>query len=540
MNIKFFGAARSVTGSCHMLSTSDGDFLIDCGMRQGQDKRGEYGEDAFPFDPSKIKGVLLSHAHIDHSGLIPLLYKRGFTGNVLCTSATSLLATIMLPDSGHIQEQDAQWQTKKNLRAGKSPVDPLYTVDDARNSLKYFRGVEYGDVVELTKNIRVCFRNAGHLLGSAVIEIWVTENSKTSKIVFSGDIGRADRPIIEDPAVISDADYVVMEGTYGNRNHGIGSDDEKENEFREVLSQAIRRGGNVIIPSFAIGRTQEILYYIKGIMESGTLPELEKVSVYIDSPLGIEATKVYERCVNGYYDEEALALSKTGSPFELSNLNIAQSADESKLINVTDGQKIIISSSGMCDAGRIRHHLKHNLYKGNATVIFAGYQAQGTLGRSLLDGVKKVRLFGEEVRVNAKVVNMEGFSGHAGKDELLNWVSTLAKKPRNVFLVHGEEDALASLGSALEERGFAVTIPHLGDSIELDMSGRPEPAQIEPVKTITIESTSRDYAMREQIERLESMLSRAMTRRSPDMELKLTILQADLKSLADKWDELIK
>lgn len=538
MKITFYGAARSVTGSCHMLSCGGRTILVDCGMRQGADAKGVFGEGMFAFDPAKVDAVLLTHAHIDHSGLIPLLVKRGFTGRVVTTQATSQLSTIMLLDSGHIQEQDAEWQTRKNLRAGKPAVEPLYTVRDAQAALKLYHGVNYGEMIQLFPEIRVRFVDIGHLLGSAAIEVWAEEDGKTSKVVFSGDVGRSDRPIIKDPETIESADYLVMEGTYGNRNHEISTNEAKEVQLANVIRTALARGGNLVIPSFAVGRTQELLYYIKRLLYKNAVQGLERVPVYIDSPLGIEATKIYERCAAGYYDEEAIALSKSGSPFDFLTLRVAQTADESKLINEDKESKIIISASGMCDAGRIRHHLKHNLYRSDSTILFAGYQAQGTLGRALLDGVKKVKLFGEEVRVNATIEQMEGFSGHAGKDELIEWVRAVSPKPRGIFLVHGEPDALESLENAIESLGYRVMVPDLGDGYDLVMGARQAP-EVPEETVVEIAAKARGYGIREQLERLERIVDRSDERRSPDMELKLSIMEADMKSMAEKWDGII-
>ncbi|MDL2234731.1 MBL fold metallo-hydrolase [Christensenellaceae bacterium OttesenSCG-928-L17] len=538
MKIEFYGAARTVTGSCHMLNFAGGKLLVDCGMRQGADAKGAYGEGTFPFDPKEIDAVLLTHAHIDHSGLLPLLTKQGFSGKILCTEATAQLATILLPDSAHIQQQDAEWQTRKNLRAGKPPVEPLYTLEDAQNALKLFHGVHYMETIQLLPDIQVRLMDAGHLLGSAAVEVWVREEGKSTKVVFSGDVGRGDRPIIRDPQHIGEADYLVLESTYGNRNHPLTTNADKEEELAGVIRTALARGGNLVIPSFAVGRTQELLYYIKRLLQKNILPELQGVPVYIDSPLGINATKIYERCAEGYYDEEAAEMAKDGSPFDFPTLHVAQTADESKLINDTKGRKIIISSSGMCDAGRIRHHLKHNLYRADSTILFAGYQAMGTLGRTLIDGAQKVRLFGEDVRVNAAIVQIEGFSGHAGKDELVSWVENMSPRPRRIFLVHGEEAALQSLAEALRERHYDIAIPNLGEGFALAAEGSEKTFAARP-DAQDISTKAYGYQAREEIRRMEDLLTTAEKRRSPDMALKMKILEADLKALADKWDALL-
>ena len=567
MKISFFGAARTVTGSCHMITTAKSTVLVDCGMRQGEDAEGEYGMDSFPFDPKNVGAVLLTHAHIDHSGLLPLLVKRGFAGRILTTDATAQLSTIMLPDSAHIQEQEAEWQNRKNARAGKAPVEPLYTQKDVEETLKRMSSVGYGQKIQLTDDITVRFTDVGHLLGSAAIEIWATEDGKTQKAVFSGDLGRADRPILNDPKTVDGADYLVMESTYGDRLHELATDAEKEAELENVLRRAIARGGNIVIPSFAVGRTQEMLYYIKRLLRKGSVPGLERIPVYIDSPLGINATRVYERCAEGYYDEETRQLASDGSPFDFPTLAIAKSSDESKLINTDRVQKIIISSSGMCDAGRIRHHLKHNLYRADSTVLFAGYQAIGTLGRALTDGVKKVKLFGEDVRVNADIVQTDGFSGHADKDELIAWVQAIPQKPQQVFLVHGEDESLKSLSGALEELGYDVTVPSLGDEVELQLASKrrapkkravppvheappvhaapvpeaaPEAAPDLPQDVLPLSSTHAEADATEQLRRIEALIVRCAERRSADMELLRAVFEADLGSLADKWEKIIK
>ena len=540
MKIAFFGAARTVTGSCHMLAWEGGKILIDCGMRQGADAKGIYGEDAFPFDPREISAVVLTHAHIDHSGLLPLLVKRGFSGPIICTEATAQLCTIMLPDSAHIQMQEAEWQTRKNLRAGKPAVEPMYDIDDAQAALKLYRGISYDEAVQLFPGVKLRLKNIGHLLGSAAAELWVTEGQKTNKVVFSGDIGRGDRPILEDPEPIDTADFVVMEGTYGTRDHEVSTEDAKEAELVEAFRAALARGGNIVIPSFAVGRTQELLYYIKRILLKGLLPALKEVPVYIDSPLGIEATKIYERSAAGYYDEEAREMAKTGSPFDFPTLRVAQTAEESKLINDEKGSKIIISSSGMADAGRIRHHLKHNLYRADSTVLFVGYQAAGTLGRLLVDGAKKVKLFGEEVRVNASIVQIEGFSGHAGKSELIAWLSSMSPKPQEIFLIHGEEETLLSFQGVLQSKGFTAVVPHLGELYELARAGEPAAAAVtmQP-EAVDIKGRAYGYKLQDQLAALKSLVDRSLIRRSPDMPLKLSILEADIRSLTEKWDGLI-
>lgn len=545
MKIKFCGAAKMVTGSCHLIEYANKKLLVDCGMRQGQDTKTELGEDSFPFDAASVDAVLLTHAHIDHSGLLPLLVKKGFSGDIITTEATSQLCTIMLPDSANIQEYDAQLENKKRQRAGKKLIEPLYTMQDVNNTLKLIKGVKYDETVKLSDEVTVRFKDAGHLLGSASVEIWITEDGVTKTLAFSGDIGRAERPIICDPKFIEQADYVIMESTYGDRNHEAGTNDEKEAQLASVLRAAIARGGNIVIPSFAIGRTQELLYYIKRFIANNTVKGLEKIPVYVDSPLGIEATRVYERSADGYYDEEAMELRREGSPFDFETVNFTRTADESKLINVTPGQKIIIASSGMCDAGRIRHHLKHNLYQKNATVIFAGYQAVGTLGRLLVDGAEKVKLFGEEIRVNAVIEHLSVFSGHAGRNELVDWVSAITPKPDRVFLVHGEEEALDMLAGAIRSLGYNVTVPNLLDEVVLTdgrKDGEPDAPSVQaPAADVeSVEELTHEYKLVEQMERILKLAEEMSFKKSPDVSLKLDIMENDLAAFADKWEKMFE
>ncbi|MEG1547816.1 MAG: MBL fold metallo-hydrolase [Clostridia bacterium] len=539
MKVRFCGAARAVTGSCHLISFDGGNILVDCGMRQGADTKGEYGEDQFPFEPKDISAVMLTHAHIDHSGLIPLLTKRGFTGNVFTTEATAELASIMLPDSGHIQQQEAEYQNRKNTRAGKSLVEPMYTVEDANDALKHFRSCSYNEPIQVIDGVKARFADAGHLLGSASIELWIEEKGVTTKVVFSGDIGRDDRPIICDPQSIDGADYLVMEGTYGDRNHEVSTTRAKEDQLAKILKAAIIRGGNIVIPSFAVGRTQELLFYIKKMLLNGAVPGLERVPVYIDSPLGISATKIYEHCAKGYYDEETRRIAAGGSPFEFESLRVAQTADESKLINSQQGSNIIISSSGMCDAGRIRHHLKHNLYRADSTIVFVGYQAEGTLGRMLLDGAKKVRLFGEDVRVNATIERIEGFSGHAGRDELIEWVGNIKQKPSHIFLVHGESSVLDSLKQAISSLGYEVNIPELGQEYDMVANAmRPQP--LAPVtKPTHMREETDTLRIRAQAQRIADMLE-AVSSGDETTRLKLSIMELDITQFVDKWEKLLK
>lgn len=531
MKIRFCGAARSVTGSCHMISANGKNVLVDCGMRQGADKKTELGEDKFPFNPAEIDAVLLTHAHIDHAGLIPLLVKQGFKGSIIATDATAQLSGIMLPDSGHIQEQEAEYQTRKNLRAGKAPAEPLYTVQDAQNALKQFTPTSYGRTVSVVSGITARFNDIGHLLGSSAIEIWVEENGKTTKLVFSGDIGREERPIICDPQQVKGADYLVIEGTYGDRNHEESTVEAKEAHLISVLKMGIARGGNIVIPSFAVGRTQELLYYIKRLLMKNSVPGLENVPVYIDSPLGINATKIYEKCAEGYYDEEAREMAKSGSPFDFPTLRVAVTADESKLINAQTGCNIIISSSGMCDAGRIRHHLKHNLWRPESAVVFVGFQSPGTLGRHLLDGAESVKMFGEEIAVRAKIVNFQGLSSHADRDHLLNWIDQFTPaKPTHVFVVHGDREVAPAFAADVAERGFAAHAPQYTEVYDLLENRIVEPGYLPEPKKKAFEGAPRVSSAYKRLAELGDALT-ALIRRSQGR---------DNKTLADFAESLRK
>jgi metallo-beta-lactamase family protein len=530
MKIKFFGAAKCVTGSCFMVESKDTKFIVDCGMRQGADVKKVVGNGEFPFNPSEVDFAILTHAHIDHSGYIPLLVKKGFEGEIITTSATSELCSIMLPDSGHIQEMDVLWKNKKRLRKGKKPLEPLYSVEDAYASLKHFKGVEYGDMTQIGENVRIRFRDAGHVLGSSSVEIWVSEDGSEEKMVFSGDIGNNDKPIIKDPTYFDEADYVIMESTYGNRFHRETKD--PADQLRFAFRDAIKRGGNVVIPAFAVGRTQETLYDISKFLEDGSVPGLEKMPVYIDSPLGIKATNIFEKCYLNYYDKEALALRDEGIDFfSFSTLNVAQSPDESKAINFLEKPAIIISSSGMCDAGRIKHHLKHNLWKENATIIFVGYQAVGTLGRSILDGAKSVKIFGERILVKAKIQRIEGFSGHADKAGLLKWIEEFDVKPKKVFIAHGEEQVAMGFGQELKEMGYNIEVPSLGEVYDTKDKASYKTAY-------QVVSTRKKTEHDDEYKRAMSIIKNFMSANDPKSKAVLSRKDflKDVEAFVDKWE----
>ena len=438
MKIKFCGASMDVTGSCHLITTDAHKILLDCGQFQGGKAMEALNYEPFPFDAEEIECVLLSHAHIDHCGRLPLLVKRGFKGQIYCTDATADLLQVMLKDSAHIHEKDAEWQTRKNARTGKPPVEPLYTMKDAENALKLVKPVLYDQLVEINEQMRIVFNDAGHILGSAITELWVDEGETTSKIVFSGDLGVEDRPILRNPKKIKKADYVICESTYGNRLHPANS--TSIDELIEITLKTVKRGGSVIIPSFAVGRTQELIYQFNMFYEQHKEYQeaLENVNVYIDSPMAITATEVFKKNAQ-VFDEETKAFILSGdNPLDFKNLKFTRNTADSQMLNADHSAKVIISASGMCEAGRIRHHLKHTLWDARNSIVFVGYQAEGTLGRSLVQGAKEVKLFGEPVSVNAEIYNLEGFSGHADQAGLIDWLSGFQTAPKQVFLVHGE------------------------------------------------------------------------------------------------------
>ena len=464
MKIKFCGATIGVTGSCHLLYTDRHRVLLDCGQFQGNKEMDDLNYEPFPFDPESVEAVILSHAHIDHCGRIPLLVKRGFKGDIYCTDATADLLQVMLLDSAYIHEKDAEWQTKKNARTGKPAVEPLYTVQDAERSLKLVKPILYDQLVELNDEMKIVFNDAGHILGSAITEIWVTENNQTSKIVFSGDLGVNNRPILRDPKKIKKADYLIMESTYGGRLHPENS--TSIDRLIHIIINTVKRGGSVIIPAFAVGRTQELIYELNMFYEHH--PEYQDVlgdlNVYIDSPMATTATEVFRKNAQ-VFDEETKELILSGdNPLDFKNLIFTRSTAESQALNMNRTPKIIISASGMCEAGRIRHHLKHNLWDPKNSIVFVGYQAEGTLGRALIDGVKEVKLFGETVIVAAEIHNLEGFSGHADQNGLLDWLGGFQKIPKQIFLVHGEEQSKIDFAKAVQEKLGLSTTPVFSNS----------------------------------------------------------------------------
>lgn len=464
MKLMFLGADHEVTGSCHYIEACGKSILLDCGMEQGRDT---YENQEIPVAAGRIDYVFLSHAHIDHSGLLPLLHKNGFQGQIYATEATTDLCRIMLLDSAHIQEFEAQWRNRKNKRAGKAPFEPLYTTEDAMAVMEHFVPCDYMKEIEVCEGVKIRFTDVGHLLGSSSIEIWLTENGVSKKIVFSGDIGNINQPIIHDPRYTTEADYVIMESTYGDRYHTAPPDYVAE--LAGQIQQTFDRGGNLVIPSFAVGRTQEMLYFIREIKERRLVHGHDGFKVYVDSPLAIEATRVFAENYLDCYDTAAMALVQKGiNPLTFQGLEVAVTPDDSMAINFDKSPKVIISASGMCEAGRIRHHLKHNLWRPECTILFVGYQAIGTLGRNIIEGEKEVRLFGETITVNTHIEELAGVSGHADKKGLLNWVNHFEKKPERVFVVHGEDLVCEDFTKCLkEEYGYNAFAPYSGACFDL-------------------------------------------------------------------------
>lgn len=466
MKLTFVGAAHEVTGSCHLLQAAGKNILIDCGMEQGPNL---YENPGLPIPETDVDYVLLTHAHIDHSGMIPKLVKNGFKGEIVTTFATSDLCNIMLRDSAHIQEFEAEWRNRKGKRAGQPVYEPVYVMQDALDAIELFRPCAYGAKIELCEGVSVRFTDVGHLLGSSSIEVWIKEGNLEKKIVFSGDVGNIDQPIIKDPQLTEEADYVVIESTYGNRVHCDSKDIDYLGDFTKVLRETFAKGGNVVIPSFAVGRTQEMLYFIREIKEKNLLPEYPDFEVYLDSPLAIEATKVFTKNMRGCFDEDALKLVNEGiNPLVFPGLKISTTSEDSRMINFLEKPKVIISASGMCDAGRIRHHLKHNLWREECTILFVGYQAVGTLGRRLIEGETNVRLFGEPIEVRARIESLHGVSGHADMNGLLNWLGGFQTPLEHVFVVHGEDEVTDEFAATVTEKfGYPVFAPFPGGQVDL-------------------------------------------------------------------------
>ncbi|MDD3654153.1 MAG: MBL fold metallo-hydrolase [Desulfotomaculaceae bacterium] len=461
MKLHFLGAAGTVTGSCYLLETVNTRVMIDCGMFQGPREVRERNYGSFLVPPGSVDHLLLTHAHIDHSGLIPRFIKYGYKGRIYATVPTVELCEVLLPDSGHIQEMEVERKNRKNRRANRPLIEPIYNVKDAYKSLSFFNPVSYDEIIQLTPEIRARFVDAGHILGSAMIELWVNEGGSEVKLVFSGDIGRKDQPLIKDPSTISEADYIIVESTYGNRMHG-----QRVSEMdllHEVIWETYNKGGNLVIPAFAVERTQDLLYHLNLLMEAKRMPPME---VYIDSPLSTAATAVFQRSW-GYFDQEALDIIKRGrDPIAIPEFKFTKTAQESMALNNISGA-VIISASGMCDAGRIRHHLKYNLWRPECTVLFVGYQAEGTLGRLIMDREKTVRIFGDDIAVRAEIRSIEGYSAHADQTGLIEWIKNFQSPPQRVFIVHGEPESSSTLAAKISELGLNTTVPVWKQCVEL-------------------------------------------------------------------------
>ena len=466
MKLMFIGADHEVTGSCHYLEAAGKHILVDRGMEQGINP---FENAELPVQEAMIDYVFLTHAHVDHSGMLPQLFARGFRGKIYATRATAELCDIMLRDCAHIQQQEAEWKNRKARRhSGTEKHEPPYTMEDAQGTIGLLVPCEYGELIEVCDGIQIRFTDIGHLLGSSSIEVWAEEKGFKRKLCFSGDIGNKHQPLIRDPQPTAQADYVIMESTYGDRLHSTERPDYIAG-LAEVIQETFDTGGNVVIPSFAVGRTQEILYFLRKIKEDGLVVNHGRFPVYVDSPLAVEATGIFEKNIYECFDAEALELVHRGiNPISFPGLHLSITSDESKAINFDDTPKVIISASGMCDAGRIKHHLKHNLWREECTILFVGYQSVGTLGRTILEGASEVKLFGETVDVRARIMAFQGLSGHADKNGLIEWLKGFQEKPRKVFIVHGEDTVCTSFAECLKyEHGYDTYAPFSGTRFDL-------------------------------------------------------------------------
>ena len=531
MKLSFYGADQCVTGSCHCLEVGGRRILVDCGLQQGRD---EVSNGEFPFAAGSIDAVLITHAHIDHSGRVPMLIKQGFQGRIITTRLTADLLDIMLLDSAHIQESDAEWKNRKAERSGAPRVEPLYTIADVERVRSFMTTCEYGQQVTVVPGVTATFVDAGHLLGSASIIVEATEGDVTKKIVFSGDLGNINQPIIRDPTHLSGADYVVMESTYGDRNHTeVWS---YTDDLAAIIDETISRGGNVVIPSFAVGRTQELLYFIREIKDAKLVKSNPDFPVYIDSPLAKRATTIFTGDLRGYLDEDALELVQDGTHmFNFTNLRMTETGEESKALNADPTPKVIISASGMCDAGRIRHHLKHNLWRPECTVVFVGFQGEGTLGRSLLNGVDKVKMFGEEIAVRARIVNFQGLSSHADRDHLISWISDFTEqKPQHVFVVHGDREVAPYFAKTVADLGFQAHAPQYTEVYDLVADAVVEKGYL-PERKVKA-GFGKASAAYERLVAVGQMVVEFI-RRSKGRDNKTLARYADqLRQLLDKWE----
>jgi len=533
MKIQFIGATHEVTGSCTLLEVGGRYYMVDCGMEQGTDV---FQNIPLPIPAGAIEAVFLTHAHIDHSGMLPKLCKDGFSGPIYATEATCDLCNIMLRDSAHIQESEAQWRSRKAERAGEPLVEPTYTTNDALAAIKLLRPVRYQELLQVAEGIDMRMTDIGHLLGSAAIELWLTEGGETRKIVFSGDVGNTNQPLLNDPQPIEETDYLVIESTYGDRLHERVRGDAVA-ELASCIQRAFDRGGNVVIPSFAVGRTQEMLYAIREIKQKGMVKGHDGFLVYVDSPLAVEATGIFLQSHESNFDPETLAVIQQGvNPIWSDGVTLSVTSDESKLINTDMRSKVILSASGMCEAGRIRHHLKHNLWRKESIVLFVGYQAEGSLGRKLQEGAKNVKLFGENIAVHAEIATLHGTSGHADKEGLLNWLLSFREKPGTVFVNHGDDACCEAFRKTLEEMGYQAEAPYSGT--EYDLLAGKITAYTEGVKidrTAAYKGSQRaKQVYNELLAAAEELLALVKTRKGKTNKdnAKLT---AQIRSLIEKW-----
>lgn len=531
MKLTFIGADHEVTGSCHCLQVCGKTILVDYGMEQGINT---FENAPLPVDPAFVDYVLLTHAHVDHSGMLPSLYAKGFRGQIFMTDPTADLCSIMLRDCAHIQMQEAEWKNRKAKRSGKEIVEPVYNMEDADGTIKLIVPCHYNTVVTVCDGVKIRFTDIGHLLGSASIEVWINENGLEKKIVFSGDIGNTDQPLIKDPAKTAEADYVVVESTYGDRLHTTERPDYVK-ELTEILQETFDRGGNVVIPSFAVGRTQELLYFLRQIKNDKLVKGHENFPVYVDSPLAVEATGIFHKNVYGCFDEEAMALIRQGiNILSFPGLHLSITSDESKAINFDEEPKVIISASGMCEAGRIRHHLKHNLWRPECTILFVGYQAVGTLGRSIVDGAQEVKLFGETIGIRASIRKLAGLSGHADKNGLLDWLEGFEKKPDRVFVVHGEDSVCEAFKECLiKEHGLNAYAPYSGTRFNLannEVEYAAQPIRLEKKKARTVSDVFQRLVAAGQ--RLMAVIQHNEGGANKD----LAKFADQINSLCDKWD----
>jgi metallo-beta-lactamase family protein len=532
MKLTFIGANHQVTGSCTYLQACGKSILIDYGMQQGNNP---YECSKLPVDEAHIDYVFLTHAHVDHSGNLPLLYARGFRGQVFATAASVDLCSIMLRDCAHIQLQEAEWKNRKAKRhSGISAAEPAYTMEDADGIIKRLVPCEYNEKIEIADGITIRFTDIGHLLGSSSIEIWLTEGETSKKLVFSGDIGNKHQPLIKDPAYTKEADYVIMESTYGDRYHPKDKP-EYATELADIINETFSKGGNVVIPSFAVGRTQEILYFIRKIKEDNLIKDYPDFEVYVDSPLAVEATGIFQKNKYACFDEEAMELVNKGiNPIAFPNLKLSITSEESKQINFDEKPKVIISASGMCEAGRIRHHLKHNLWRPECTILFVGYQALGTLGRALVEGAKEVKLFGETVDVRAKIQQLAGLSGHADKGGLIEWIEAFSEKPQRVFIVHGEDTTTNLFAECLKiEHGLRAYAPYSGTRVDLITNTIEYEAAPVPVKKRTKAVSDVFARLLASGQRLIAVIYKNEGRANKD----LAKFADQINALADKYDD---